>query len=160
MTSTTPRLEGGACMDLAPAAVQRYFDAPARPGNKDAEVAKKICLECPIQQACLQHALHGPEPTRGVVGGMSAASIRNLRMWENYDRGLIDKEPTSRRPEIPTPRVMAHVAVDDYRRKVDFSFEERVYEVFKGIREQRITKINDAIAQIALIHGDFMGERK
>lgn len=161
MNGYRENLEGAACAELPPQAIQRYFEASFHTDRKNMDIARRICAACPVIQECLQQAINGERVVQGVTAGMAATKVNNLRKWKQYDLGFRDTPPPVKRPEIdipdfPSMRTEAYETMEDYRRKVDFSFEERVYEVFQGIRDQRITKINDAISQIALIHGDFM----
>jgi WhiB family transcriptional regulator, redox-sensing transcriptional regulator len=44
----------------------------------DQQVATRICLQCPVRQACLQYAMDRAEPY-GVWGGLNERERRNLR---------------------------------------------------------------------------------
>lgn len=153
-------LEGAACADLPPQAIERYFHANFATQQQLAEVAVRICANCPVIQQCFDQALNGSFNPDGITAGMSAYRIRLIRQWHRYDLGLSDKEPVNPRPEPAFPSIENHSAamdkVTEYRRQADLSFEERVYEVFIDIREQKITKINDAIGKIGLIHAEFV----
>lgn len=153
-------LEGAACADLPPQAIERYFHANSATEQQLAEVAIRICASCPVIQRCFDHAMSGTYAPDGITAGMSKRRIRLLRQWHLFDLGLSAKEPVHARPDLVFPTIESHSAamdnVTEYRRQVDLSFEERVYEVFKDIREQKITKINDAIGKISLIHAEFV----
>jgi WhiB family redox-sensing transcriptional regulator len=45
--------------------------------DDDGEVAKQVCLACPVRQACLEHALTSRE-TEGVWGGASERERRRM----------------------------------------------------------------------------------
>lgn len=52
------------------------------------EEAKSVCLECPVQRACLEWALRvGPE--FGIFGGYTEAERRQLRQQRNPNSRLI-----------------------------------------------------------------------
>lgn len=49
------------------------------PGRGDStKKAKDACRECPVREACLEHALAAPE-TRGIWGGLGARQRRRIR---------------------------------------------------------------------------------
>lgn len=56
-----------ACRDVDPAERERIFFPP--PGDSQ-EPAKRICRTCPVQVACLEHALRNHEE-HGIWGGTS-----------------------------------------------------------------------------------------
>lgn len=161
MSRRGENLEDAACAKLPPNAVDQYFGAAWNNDRENAKVAIKICRACPALKECLEQALNGPAPEIGITAGMHAAKLKRLRAWRSYDLGLVEDEPWFPRPELPFEEFepMPNAAVetgDEFRRLVDLSFEERVFEVFQGIKEQRITKLNEAIGKIGLIHAEFM----
>lgn len=160
MTYHLENLEGASCVELPIEAVERYFYANISTERKLAEVAFNICANCPVIQECYNRVINGAYKLNGITAGLSKTRINILRRWQKFDLGITDHEPAIERPniEIPgtTPKSSAMANADEYRRQVDLSFEERVYEVFQDIREQKITKINEAIGKIGLIHSEFM----
>ena len=58
---------------------------PASEDESAAKAAKKICTECPVQEACLQYAL-STNQAAGVWGGLDASERRRMR------RRLRDRE--------------------------------------------------------------------
>ncbi|MFD6892834.1 WhiB family transcriptional regulator [Streptomyces sp. NPDC059957] len=70
--------EDAACRGLG----SRLFFYPPGEQRPDREArdaaAKEVCALCPVQRACLRHALEVGEPF-GVWGGLSAHERRGLR---------------------------------------------------------------------------------
>ena len=50
---------------------------PATDEDEDAESAKAVCAECPIRQACLEHALTWRE-REGIWGGATEKERRRI----------------------------------------------------------------------------------
>lgn len=50
---------------------------PATDEDEDAEAAKAVCAECPVRQACLEHALAHRE-REGVWGGATERERRRI----------------------------------------------------------------------------------
>jgi Transcription factor WhiB len=80
--SNRPR---GACLDLAPVVVDKYFMANANTERFQAATAKAICGRCAIQAACLLDAVKVPWPSGGIRGGETASSIQDLH--RRYEAG-------------------------------------------------------------------------
>ena len=146
--------QGGACTELAPQVVDKYFEANSRTQPFEARTAKAICGTCPIQEECLDAAINGPISRRGIVGGLSAHAIRRIRDWEAYEAGLRDM------PKEPKPELFradwspAKETAEIVRAEQALSFEERVHGVFVEIRQGKFETLNQAIAKIALIHSE------
>lgn len=97
------KLEGSACSQLAAVALDRYF-VDARGQSFEAKTGKAICSGCVVVEECRQQALNAPNlPHGGVIGGVSASTIRNAREWRNYELGLrrsfAKPVPTCARPD-------------------------------------------------------------
>lgn len=45
--------------------------------DEDADQAKEVCAECPVQEACLEHALGGREK-EGIWGGCTERERRRI----------------------------------------------------------------------------------
>jgi hypothetical protein len=152
MRETYPDLKGAACVDLPPLVRAKYFDADAGKERFRAQTAKAICGKCAVRAVCLEAALKDEIPAYGVVGGLTASELRTLRAWEEYDHGVIDKEPARSRPLPPAIETPAMQNTAEYRRTRDLSFEERVYGVFLDVKQGKYETLNAAIGKIALIH--------
>ena len=146
--------QGGACTELAPQVVDKYFSANSRTQPFEARTAKAICSNCPIQEECLEAAIKGPRVRRGIIGGMSASAINRIKAWEAYEAGLRDM------PKEPKPEIFradwspAKETAEIVRAEQALSFEERVHGVFVEIRQGKFETLNQAIAKIALIHAE------
>ncbi|MDI3211793.1 WhiB family transcriptional regulator [Arthrobacter sp. AL12] len=153
-----PDLTGGACTELAPGIAEKYFEANAHTESFLAKTAKAICARCVIQPQCLEAALKRSYPERGVVGGMSASSIRAAKEWDAYDKGLRGNPPKQSRPEMPNyyQSSPASEFATELRRQEELTFEERVYGVFLDVKSGKYEKLNQAIAEIALIHSQIV----
>ncbi|MBO1267074.1 WhiB family transcriptional regulator [Arthrobacter cavernae] len=153
-----PSLEGGACTDLAPGVAEKYFNANAHREPFLAKTAKAICARCVIQPQCLEAAMKRTYPDRGVIGGMTASSIRAAKEWDAYDKGLRSNPPKHSRPEMPNyyePSPASEHAAE-LRAIADLSFEERVYGIFLDVKKGKYQTLNQAIGEIALIHSQAM----
>lgn len=90
----------GACADLAPVAIDRYFlDAVGGRRRFAARTGMAICSRCQVVQQCRLEALNRPTPPHGVVGGVSAAEIANAKRWRLYEQGGRDTVPRWPRPD-------------------------------------------------------------
>jgi hypothetical protein len=153
-----PDLTGGACTELAPGISEKYFDANASTQPFLTKTAKAICARCVIQPQCLEAALKRTYPDRGVVGGMTASSIRAAKEWDAYDKGLRENPPKNSRPEMPNyyqPSPASELAAE-LRATADLSFEERVYGIFLDVKSGKYKTLNQAIGDIALIHSQVI----
>ncbi|WP_437770657.1 WhiB family transcriptional regulator [Arthrobacter sp. KNU40] len=155
-----PDLTGGACTDLAPGVAEKYFGANAHLEPFLAKTAKAICARCVVQPQCLEAALKRTYPDRGVVGGMTASSIRAAKEWDAYDKGTRPTPPKYSRPEMPNyyqPSPASEVA-EEYREKRSLSFGEQVYGIFLDVKQGKYQTLNQAIGEIALIHSQILGD--
>ncbi|MEW1951077.1 WhiB family transcriptional regulator [Pseudarthrobacter sp902506025] len=158
MNEKFPSLEGGACTTLAPGVAERYFEANGNTEPFRIKTAKAICARCVIQPQCLEAAMKRTYPQRGVVGGMTANSIRAAKEWDAWDKGLRKNEPKYSRPEMPNyyqPSPASELAAE-VRAITDLSFEERVYGIFLDVKQGKYPTLNQAIGEIALIHGQII----
>lgn len=90
----------GACADLAPVAIDRYFlDAAGDLHRFAARTGKAICSRCAVAQQCRLEALNRPTPPHGVVGGVSATEIAKAKSWRLYEQGGRDSVPRWPRPD-------------------------------------------------------------
>src|SRR4051812_36093692 len=77
MTRAVPeQLDGGACAELPPASVDKYFLGDARLAFPRM-VGKAICSGCAIQAECLEAAIVEP-PGHGIRGGQTSAELCDL----------------------------------------------------------------------------------
>jgi len=67
-----PWRKHSACQGLDP---QIFY--PASDDEADAEPAKAVCAQCPVQEACLEHAL-GYREKDGIWGGYTERERRRL----------------------------------------------------------------------------------
>jgi hypothetical protein len=92
--------EGANCGDLPPFVADKYFDCNVQREPLKAMVAKAICDRCVVRDECREEALNMIYlPKRGVIGGVTAAEVHAARSWRNYEQGMSDSVPRSRRPE-------------------------------------------------------------
>ena len=70
--SATPWRKHGACRGLD---VEIFY--PVTEDEADADEAKAICGECPVRQACLEHALAHRE-REGIWGGATERERRRI----------------------------------------------------------------------------------
>lgn len=68
-----PWTEHAACADMGP---DIFFDGTTR-SNRE---AKAVCADCPVKQACLNHAMAVPERF-GIWGGLDERQRRRMRKW-------------------------------------------------------------------------------
>jgi hypothetical protein len=66
--------EGGACQELAPQVVDKYFQASGATERFQFMTAKAICGGCAVRAACLEEAIIAP-PGTGVRAGESSKSL-------------------------------------------------------------------------------------
>jgi hypothetical protein len=69
-------LQGGACQDLPPASVDKYFLGDARLAFPRM-IGKAICGGCAVQAECLEAAIVQP-PGHGIRGGQTSAELWDL----------------------------------------------------------------------------------
>lgn len=72
-------LQGGACIDLPPIVIDKYFFADGKTQRFEHLTAKAICGKCAVQAACLLNAITEPIQSDGVRGGESVRSVLQLR---------------------------------------------------------------------------------
>lgn len=163
MSDRTPRLEGGACAGLAPGIAEKYFDINTQTQVWERQTAKAICGNCAIRALCLDAALVKPDAElHGVIAGQTAADIRLLKQWRDYDQG--SREEIPRRPR-PVVAELHHSDADktgvDYHHTAQLTFEERVQGVFLDLRAGKYNKnggISRAIGAIAFIRDQMASQ--
>ena len=64
--------------DAACAGADADFFFPIGEDDDTSEMAKSVCVECPVREACLGYAL-STNQTEGVWGGMTGPERRRLR---------------------------------------------------------------------------------
>lgn len=73
----------GACMDLPPAVVDKFFGASQRDNPFEHTVAKMICGRCAVRAECLEAAISEPgiiyQDGYMIRGGESGWAIQNMR---------------------------------------------------------------------------------
>lgn len=74
-----PELDGALCAQSDPDA---WFPDPGDP----APLAKAVCRRCPVQDACLDHALANDE-RHGVWGGLTPGERVELRQYQHTSEG-------------------------------------------------------------------------
>jgi hypothetical protein len=79
------QLTGGACLDLSPAVIDKYFLASQRTERFEHVTAKSICAGCIVRVACLADAIVNPQP-QGVRGGESPEAVRALNYQHHRER--------------------------------------------------------------------------
>lgn len=156
MSERPPRLEGGACADLAPGIAAKYFDINTNSQTFEKKTAIAICGRCAIRAVCLEQALQTPEvDLHGVVAGHTPIEIRMLKRWRDYDLGITDEMPDRKRPvTVELPESEAGRTGAEYRHNSELSFEERVRGVFLDLRAGKYNQsggISQAIGAIAFI---------
>jgi hypothetical protein len=80
--SNRPR---GACLDLLPEVVDKYFMANGNIERFQVATAKAICGRCAVRAACLMDSIKMPWPSGGIRGGESANKISELH--RRYEAG-------------------------------------------------------------------------
>lgn len=112
-------LEGANCADLPGFVIDKYFDCNVGREPLRAMVGQAICSNCVVIEACRQEALTMPNPpTRGIIAGVSAQSVRDARRWQAYEAGIVDAVPPVPRPEW-LPRSEAADTVEQGRLEDD-----------------------------------------
>lgn len=154
-------MPGGACSDIHPNVVAKYFTANVEKERFEAKTAVAICSRCPVQQECLERVVKGP-PMRqrgevlryGIIGGMTATQIARIQDWEAYDRGETDTPPKQSRVKRYVSKVPKRLPVTDgsAARIADLTFEERVFLIFRDVKDGKYQKLNDAVRDIAALH--------
>jgi WhiB family redox-sensing transcriptional regulator len=104
--------ERAACQSTEATAFFAPDSERIREREKREAVAKKVCAQCPVQKACLEHALSVPEQfgiwggmtelerqeemrrRRGAVAGRSV--VVPIRIGAQRDRGLMDARDDAR----------------------------------------------------------------
>ncbi|HEX2903378.1 MAG TPA: hypothetical protein VHO01_07955 [Jatrophihabitans sp.] len=88
---TTEGLRAGACMDLPPAVVDKYFGAGSVAEPFEYRTAQAICRHCVAQVECLVDAISSTAPfdesNELMRGGQSARAIRIMR-HEHFAAGV------------------------------------------------------------------------
>jgi hypothetical protein len=79
------QLRGGACLDLPPQVVDKYFHADRRTEPFQHKTAIQMCGQCAVRLSCLIDAIENPTTT-GVRGGEPAESIRALNHEHRRER--------------------------------------------------------------------------
>lgn len=86
MTSAEqPNLQRGACLDLRPEVVDKYFMANGNTERFQAATAKAICGRCAVRAACLMDSIRVPWPSGGIRGGECDSTISELH--RRYEAG-------------------------------------------------------------------------
>lgn len=75
-----------------------FYAAEMSGSDTDYDAARGVCAACPVQSACLEHALARPEKF-GMWGGVSAEGRRKIRRnrLRNARAGVVslfDQQPT------------------------------------------------------------------
>ena len=94
----------GACMDLLPEVLDKYFFAAGNTEKFQSETARAICARCIVKVACLGKAIANTPPASGVVGGQTANTIAKLHrdaitgtpIQELIERALDNERPVKR----------------------------------------------------------------
>jgi hypothetical protein len=80
-----PNLQRGACLDLLPEVVDKYFMANGNTERFQVATAKAICGRCAVRAACLMDSIKVPWPSGGIRGGEMASMISELH--RRYETG-------------------------------------------------------------------------
>jgi len=80
-----PNLRRGACLDLLPEVVDKYFMANGNTERFQVATAKAICGRCAVRAACLRDSIKVPWPSGGIRGGELASAINDLH--RRYEAG-------------------------------------------------------------------------
>lgn len=154
-------MEQGICATLPPEVARKYFDADAGRQRFEYKTAKAICSRCPVMNDCLRVGLTlARDNAPGIMAGLSRSQLFSLRQWRAYDLG-VGPRPRHKRPPDPVPAEPspAEVQARETRKVTDLSFEERVWVIFREVREGKYSRLNDAIAEIGRLHRQEMRER-
>lgn len=154
----------GLCSNLPPEVHDKYFTSGGKANNFNSKTAKAICAKCPVREACLAAIVAATGPIRGIVAGHTANEITALRSGRRHEYKY-RQYPTrqyrtwGKAPEVldmpePSPAEIREIAVT---RLSQLTFEERVYLVFRDLKEGRYASMNEAIKEIARIQerGEF-----
>lgn len=83
MTDRTEQMQGGACMDLVPEVLDKYFTPNMLSEPFNHYTARAICGNCAIRATCLADAIASPEvfdwPRDIVRAGEPGMTIKDLR---------------------------------------------------------------------------------
>lgn len=154
-----PNHFGGACTTLAPGVAEKYFDADQATDPFYVRTAKAICAHCPIQEMCLAEAMEDIGSTEGVVGGYTRRELYNLERWEAYDLGLRAEKPHFRRPTmVQEPASLKTADRPAFHARPTLSFTEQVYAIFIDVKRGKYRTLNEALGEIALVHGRIVEE--
>lgn len=75
--STAPAwTDSASCSSTDP---EIFFPEKGRKSERETQIAKSICRECPVKQQCLEYALAYPD-THGIWAGLTADELATLRM--------------------------------------------------------------------------------
>jgi hypothetical protein len=154
-------MERGVCATLPPEVARKFFDANAARERFEFKTAQAICSRCPVMDDCLRVGLTlSFNDAPGIMAGLSRTGLYRLRRWRAYDAGQ------GIRPRFPRPAdplraepSPAEAQAQETRRVTDLSFEERVWIVFREVREGKYKRLNDAISEIGRLHRQEMQER-
>lgn len=86
--------EQGACADLPPQVVDKYFFADGTHERFQLAVGRAICAHCPVHAACLEEAIVEP-PGRGMRAGETNKSLWRLHarwMDEHVDADFLAED--------------------------------------------------------------------
>ena len=98
-----PIPEDGACADLAPQVVDKYFLGNSGQHMFTAKIARAICANCVARPDCLLRALADP-PERGIQAGLSANALAAMRTRMLQEHGTVDAKFLTREDlEIDAP---------------------------------------------------------
>jgi hypothetical protein len=75
----------GACLDLLPEVVDKYFMANGNTERFQVATAKAICGRCAVRAACLMDSIKVPWPSGGIRGGECETTISELH--RRYEAG-------------------------------------------------------------------------
>jgi hypothetical protein len=122
-------LQQGACADLLPQVVDKYFYSHAHTERFQLAVGRAICSHCPVQMDCLEETIVEP-PGQGMRGGETNGSLWRLHdrwMDEHVDADVLALEaiekqrastaavlrsPRYRRGEFTSPRLAIQVSTE------------------------------------------------
>lgn len=88
------------------------FESDVTRQPERALAALAICRFCDVVDACRREALFAVQLSkRGIVGGVTKASVHNARLWRSYEHGLTDTRPNALRPSwLPNTDAARNVA--------------------------------------------------
>lgn len=81
-------IENAACAGLEVDVFYRHEDQRGRAKSESAKIAREICAECPVRQACLDYAMRVENgwSRYGIWGGLTALERAKLANRPAYDR--------------------------------------------------------------------------